>query len=331
MSLASASAGKSSDKLMSIQYVRAVASLIVVGWHTGWSYTVLGQAGVDLFFVVSGFVMMLVSGRENSPGRFGLARILRIVPLYWGVTAVQAIVDHPSARTVMTSLLFWPDGPFPLVIQGWSLNLEMLYYLLFALTLFAAAYLRLRLLMLGMVMICFGLPFLVPTSFAVATWSNPLAFEFLAGACLYRLWRGHYLPVGLAAWVMGLAAVIVFASTHLLGGAPVGWARVAFWGVPAVAIVGAGLGIERAGQLPQIKLMAYLGEASYSIYVTHLLALRFVAQPLQHMWAPVALALAIAWACLFGWIVYRVFERPAHTLTKALVRQFVPKSQPRSA
>ena len=56
----------------SIQNERAIAALVVVVRHTGCSRTVLGQSGVDLFFVVSGFVMMLVSGRDTSLFRFEL-------------------------------------------------------------------------------------------------------------------------------------------------------------------------------------------------------------------------------------------------------------------
>lgn len=316
---------RSTDKLVSIQYVRAIASVIVVGWHTGWSYTVLGQAGVDLFFVVSGFVMMLVSGRERSPGRFAVARLLRIVPLYWAVTLIVAFLDSSAAAKVVTSLSFWPDGGFPLVIQGWSLNLEMMYYLLFALALFGPSRLRVRLLVVEFVILCVVVPLVLPINEVVTAWANPIAIEFLAGACLYRLWQADYIPIGAAAWTMGIAGTVVLCMTHLLGGAPAGWPRVAFWGIPALAIVAAGLGIERAGQLPTIKILEELGEGSYSIYLTHLLALRFIAAPLYPLWAPVALALAAIWCCVAGYLVHRAIELPTYRLTAAWLRRYWPK------
>ena len=160
------------EKIWSIQYIRGIAALVVVVWHTGWSRTVLGQSGVDLFFVVSGFVMMLVSGRESSPGRFSVARLARIAPLYWGVTLLFALLDHTPITKVMTSLLFWPNGKFPVVIQGWSLNLEMSYYLLFASTLIAPVRWRLPLLTLEMVAVCVILPMTAPTSEVIAAWSS---------------------------------------------------------------------------------------------------------------------------------------------------------------
>lgn len=318
-------------KLMSIQYIRALAAVAVVVWHTGWARTVLGQSGVDAFFVVSGFIMMLVSGRENSPGKFGLSRLLRIVPLYWAVTLVVAWLDGPSGSFLASSLLFWPDRIFPVVIQGWSLNLEMMYYLLFALSLLAPSRLRVPVLAGQMIVLCVVLPALFQLSRPLSAWSDPLAFEFLAGTVLFVLWQREWLPVGAAAWVMLSAGVATLASTHLLGGAPAGWLRVAFWGVPAVAIVAGGLGIEASGQLPQSRLLGALGEASYAIYLTHNVVRYYVAGPLFHLWAPVAVAVVVVVACAIGWVVHRGFELPMHRAAKRAVAFVWRRRQLRSA
>ena len=306
-------------KLMSIQYIRAMAALAVVVWHTGWARTVLGQSGVDAFFVVSGFVMMLISGRENAPLRFGLSRITRIVPLYWGVTAVAAWLYRPSPSYLLASLLFWPDRQFPVVIQGWSLNLEMSYYLLFALSLLAPARWRVPVLAAEMAVVCIVLPALFTLDVPLVTWSSPLAFEFLAGTAIYLLWRREWLPLGLSAWVMFLAGVFVLGASHRLGDAPAGWVRVAFWGVPAVAIVAGGLGIEAAGQLPRSRALGALGDASYAIYLTHFIVLVEIAPSVHRIWAPAAVAVIIAAVCLVGYAVHRGFELPLHRLSKSAI------------
>ena len=311
-------------KLVSLQYVRALAAIIVVGWHTGFSYTFLGQAGVDLFFIVSGFVMMLVSGRESSASRFATSRFLRVVPLYWAVTLIVAVSVRAPVSAVVSSLLFWPDRPFPVVIQGWSLNLEMLYYVLFALALEVPGRRRLVALTIEMTVLCFVVPLMLPDGAVVTSSSNPLAFEFLAGAYLYKLWRFDYLPLGAAAWVMGLAGLVTLAATHALGGAPAGWVRVAFWGVPSFAMVAAGLAIERSGQLPRLRLLEVLGDASYAIYLTHMLVISLVAGILHSMWAPIALSIAIIWACVVGYLVHRFVERPMHRATSAAVKRLRP-------
>ncbi len=318
-------------KIESIQYIRALGALIVVVWHTGWSRSFLGQSGVDLFFVVSGFVMMLVSGRENSPARFMLARLLRVVPLYWAVTLGVAAILRPSAAELVQSLLFLPVGAFPVVIQGWSLNLEMSYYALFALSLLAPPRWRLAALAVAIGAMCGVLPLVAAPGGMVAAWANPMAVEFLAGAGLFALWQRGLVPAGVSAWAVGVVGAAVLLGTHALGGGLLGWPRVALWGLPAVAIVAAGLGIERAGQLPRLTLVGALGEASYAIYLTHLAVLWVIGPVLVSLWAPVAVAIAVVVTCVVGWAVHRAFERPMHRWTSAWVRRRWPARQTRPA
>lgn len=305
---------------MSLQYIRAVAALLVVLWHTGWTRSVLGQSGVDLFFVVSGFVMMLVSRRERSPIRFGVARLMRIVPLYWAVTLVAACVVQSSRTKIASSLLFWPTNLFPVVIQGWSLNLEMTYYAMFAIALLWSRRWRVPILALQLILVCIVLPALFSASKPLQIWSNPLAFEFLTGAGLYAVWMRGAVPIGWKAWLVVMAGCAVLAATHFLGGAPEGWLRVVAWGMPALAIVMGSLGIERSGQLPRVPLLGRLGEASYSIYLTHILVLSLVGGLLRHLWAPFAVLLAIPLTCAVGWAVYLGFEQPILKLSKRLLR-----------
>ncbi len=110
-----------------------------------------GFAGVDVFFVISGFIMWSISARESRPAAFMVNRIVRITPLYWLATGVMIFgaLAGLFPRVVLTpdhivnSLLFIPHvSPsnhqvWPLLVQGWTLNYEMFFYALFALTLFA--------------------------------------------------------------------------------------------------------------------------------------------------------------------------------------------------
>ncbi len=309
-----------SPKLMSLQYIRAVGAIMVVLWHTGWTRSFVGQSGVDLFFIVSGFVMMLVSGRERSPLRFAVSRWTRIVPLYWAVTFVAAFLDHPPATKLITSLLFWPASPYPVVIQGWSLNLEMAYYALFAVALVGPIRWRVPILAVAIGVLCVVLPVLLPPSRPLQALSDPLAVEFLAGAALYVAWVRGAVPAGAGAWLLLLAGGLALGATHFLGGGAEGWFRVAAWGIPALAIVTGCLGIERSGHLPRLPLLGALGEASYSIYLTHVVAMSFVAGPLHRLWAPIAVSIALPYTCAIGWAVYRGFELPLHHLSKRTIR-----------
>ena len=141
-------------KLFGIQYLRAVAALAVVVFHaaerSGLNF-VVGAAGVDIFFVISGFVMWtLAATRPVSTWAFYRDRLLRIAPLYWIVTLVMAVGAlaglfpriRLTADHVIASLAFVPHRSpsngeiWPLLTQGWTLNLEMFFYLIFGLILF---------------------------------------------------------------------------------------------------------------------------------------------------------------------------------------------------
>jgi exopolysaccharide production protein ExoZ len=314
--------------LLSVQYLRAAAAIAVVVHHTGLISTLVTQSGVDLFFVISGFIMMLVTGDKTSPSRFIVARAVRIVPLYWAVTMIAALLlSQPPILKLAYSLFFWPDSDLPVLFQGWSLNLEMSYYNLFALTLFSPPNLRFPFLAIEIGFVCLVLPGLLPPSVALSAWSSPFAFEFLAGAGLHALWRHSYVPVGLAAWLIGAGGLILLVGTHFLGGIPTGWMRAVIWGGEASAIVAAGLGIEAAGQLPRLKLLEFLGQASYAIYLTHFIAICLASKLLDVLWTPFAVSFAIVWACLIGSATHLFFERPVLRITNGLVRTLWPKPQ----
>ena len=110
------------EKVWSIQYLRAIAALGVVIFHSLESSEhrfIVGQAGVDLFFIISGFIMAsLMSGPEGKPGIFLGRRLLRIVPLYWIATFAALFVTwikpnffrsmDPSVSNTILSLFFVP-------------------------------------------------------------------------------------------------------------------------------------------------------------------------------------------------------------------------------
>ena len=139
---------------VSIQHLRAIAALSVALFHAcQWSQIDfgIGAAGVDLFFVISGFVMWTVTaGREAAPLTFLRRRVIRVAPLYWIVTlalVAGALVFpqrfpevEPRADHILLSLAFIqhmnPAGqPFPILAPGWTLNYEAVFYLVFASTL----------------------------------------------------------------------------------------------------------------------------------------------------------------------------------------------------
>lgn len=261
-----------------------------------------GAAGVDIFFVISGFVMALSSQalvrRVHPAGTFLLRRIERIVPLYWLATtfkvvtllAVPALAVNALGTPwhIVASYLFLPTlnpagEPFPVLLVGWTLNLEMLFYLLFA----AALMLHLRplrvlapvLLALAMVpVILSAVPHgVVPV---VMTLANPILIEFAFGMLLFRAWNeGLRLPQA-SAWLVLAGGFLVIA---LVPWAALSLLRPIVWGLPALAIVAAGLSLESMAASAAMRGMLRVGDASYSIYLSHTFVLPVAAFLLLRM------------------------------------------------
>ena len=349
--------------LVLVQVLRAVAALMVA-WHharheaDGLAAHGAGSAldpstllpwwgGVDLFFVISGFVIVLASRDLFAvPGgrvRFLAHRVARVVPLYWLVTLAYlglalarpgllgeagALARDPAA--ILASFLFWPwarpDGSVqPLYGLGWTLNDEVFFYVLFALGLGfgrrgAVVWLATALALLvttGLLMPSIGLP--------LAFWADPIVLEFALGALLALarcegLRLGHTARLALA--VLGLLGLVLAARILAGGVEAAGFVRPLLVGLPAVLLVAAaGLGPARdrnaLAALPApLRGLAILGDASYALYLVHPFALRLVREGLLrlgwptalHPWGSVGLMLAASVAVAL--LVHRVVEAP---------------------
>jgi len=188
--------------LLSIQYLRALAALSVVAFHACQWMRIpfdIGSAGVDVFFVISGFIMWRTTSESGvKPMEFLRKRAIRIVPLYWMVTlallaSALAFPDsfrdvQPTPWHVFASLAFVqhlnPIGlPFPLLPIGWTLNYEVVFYLMFAGALLVPKAHRAMALTLALAgLTLFG--FIYPPAYIMLC--NPLLLEFAAGMWLAR-------------------------------------------------------------------------------------------------------------------------------------------------
>lgn len=321
-----------------IQYLRALAAMLVLCYHVvlHWipdqkpSYVML-SGGVDIFFVISGFVMWGVTdGREGGAWDFFSKRLKRIVPLYWLMTTLMllVLVVHPEAtltsrfdmRHVISSYLFIPaihpvKGTFePLLFPGWTLNYEMMFYLLFAAALFGPLRWRLALVIAPLaLLVSLGLIPHEPTSL-IQFYSNSLLLEFAMGCVLGALASRPALerpPLGLGLTALLLSPVLLVAASRAPD-LPRGLA----WGAPAVLFVGGWILLERARALPRLPMLQFLGDASYSIYLSHVIVLSATFQAVRHLarahGAPgivLASAFLILAATTGGCAVYWFIER----------------------
>ena len=298
----------------------------------------LGSAGVDLFFVISGCVMWLVTAqRETTPGPFLARRFWRVAPLYWLITlagVAGALVwphvywdVHPTTAHVLKSLAFFPPYnpaglPFPALAQGWTLNYEALFYGLFALALLLPR--RVQFPAIGMTLtglLLFGLSN-APLYMLLA---NSLLLEFLAGMALGRLLLTRRLPPARWGLALIILSLIAFAATWPVGeGDPGNWRSLA-WGIPSVGLVAGALAIEAAGRWPAMPWLERLGDASYALYLTQRLTVAGVGALLLGAPAPVALAAAFVASLAVGFAVHRLIEQP---LLRLSGRVFRPRTTP---
>lgn len=326
--------------LEGVQALRGIAALLVVLVHYGtaavakgfgWSgldRIEMGHAGVDIFFVVSGFIMEYTAGGNADRRGFLLRRALRILPLYWTLTliAYALIVLAPGflARAagpdhfVLSMLLLpglSPNGNGWYVIgMAWSLSYELWFYIVFAALMPFSA--RIRLISLATVFagtIVLGLV-LDPASPIARIACDAIAIEFLAGVAVAMRYRGGLRwPRSLAIAIAVVSAVALIARFDAY--AADGFPRLALWGLPAMGIVFAVVLGEWHAAGSAGRILAWLGDRSYSLYLSHFFAIA----AFGHLYArasvplPAALCAVVCLGMALGLaeICYRTIEVPA--------------------
>ncbi|OYU87908.1 MAG: hypothetical protein CFE29_21030 [Bradyrhizobiaceae bacterium PARB1] len=327
-------------KFDSIQVLRAIAANLVLLAHLsvievkyGHGVVILpdwigfgGAAGVNLFFVISGFVMALVARNANWRN-FIVARVIRIYPIYWFYTSLvlfvflirpemvnQSFVHPPS---IVKSYLLWPEDVLPLLAVGWTLIHEMYFYVVMAI--FIAFAIPLRVALSIWVLIVIAIPLLLGASSpAAAVIFHPMTLEFIAGAVIGLVVSNGFLRGGLVCLIAGLMLLIVgyFFYGHGLTIANESWTRVIYLGFPFIPIVYGVVSIERRGQWPELDWLSKLGDASYSTYLSHVLVVSvlgrfFAALPLHIFASETAFLIAcLIVANVVGSLSFIFFERP---------------------
>jgi len=331
--------------LLTVQALRAIAALLVVAYHAVGLWTARstgsdvplwanGSAGVDIFFVISGLVMVLSTERLANRAHAGLVflrhRIMRIVPLYWLVTTAKIAAVLTLPQLAMRTHLDWPyvlssyallplhdaAGDFkPVLAVGWTLTYEMFFYLLVALALFMRRpIVRVAGPVLGVVYLLATLR--QPFWPNVAGFADPIVVEFLYGVVIaLALRHGRHLPAG-------VAALSLLCGMTLIMTIPVvsGLLRPLTWGLPAMMIVAGAVALESAlaPRIPRWLLAS--GDASYAIYLTHGFVVPVVGLVVMRLGVSGDASLAamtigsLAVSAAAGWVTYVILERPILTL-----------------
>ncbi|MGB0905912.1 MAG: acyltransferase family protein [Maricaulaceae bacterium] len=343
MSIESMPIPRASFRLHFVQALRGIAALLVVlshiyneelkhsADHLLGAWAKFGMAGVDLFFVISGFIMVYVTWKlapsVRNILRFIFGRVSRIYPLYWVITAAiftlylicpDAIFGTPRpAGELWKSIVLWPsEGPLILIV-GWTLVHELYFYLIFAVLL--ALPHRFRLVGLSVwgvatlgVLMLGGMNF-GPVGKLVF---SPYNFEFLAGALAAWIYRSRpdfcHWKWGLIAAFCGLAL-----GTFWLKNMPIEpHIRALVFGVPSAFLIWALTHWEAKGQTP-FGVLVRLGDWSYSLYLSHVI----IVVGLGRLWAGYAqdgrvwdnavfIGLSFGACIAVSTLVYRFAEAP---------------------
>ena len=296
----------------------------------GDQWSNLGSRGVDIFFVISGFVMAYSTRQQATPGvlrqamEFLQKRFVRVIPLYWLAllwTNKRVLWAGTADPNLWKDFVFLPrfhpvyaGAIFPSLVPGWSINYEVFFYLLFAVSLLAASW-RFAWLSAILIALVFAAP-LAGTSAPGLFYTSSVLLEFVLGIGVYSLWatgwprprRGVLLALGIVGflllgiensdavrgWLDGpCAALIVWCCVLGLQGVKSGW-------------------------------LHRLGDASYSIYLVHLASFAVPNAVLHRLgieqptaWnVAFAMSAHIAGAIVAGLVIHRIVERPLLRLMK---------------
>lgn len=299
-------------KLNNIQILRAFAASVVILFHTGFTFFRLhafGSFGVDIFFVISGYIMARILDPRSSASSdsFLRHRILRIVPPYWFFTLCLFCVAYVAPQwmeatrvmhgtradgmELLKSLLFIPylkrSGYIqPLLGPGWTLNFEMFFYFCLAGGLLIS---RRHAVWIGSAIVLItvlGTQPLVHESMVAKFYSNYVGLCFIFGVVCYALCsavdekdaRRFRIPALMVC--IGCMAVLIFEQgvwpdSELY--------RAATYGIPAFLMVGSASLLSQGGWDISVSKLVLVGDASYILYLVHPFCELFIVRGLgQH-------------------------------------------------
>jgi exopolysaccharide production protein ExoZ len=337
--------------LGNVQALRAIAALLVVVVHAyavestylpgrPWTtpFHVLGTYGVDLFFVISGVVMLVSTatwfGEPSAARRFLARRATRIYPPYWIVTAFVLVAyllvpsatgEHRSAPPdVLLSFLALPQRGEPLLVVGWTLTYELVFYAVFAVALrFQRGYLPLvtAIWLLAAVLIGALGPHASPWVRVLGSWFD---LEFVFGMAIGTLVLRGALAAPRALFALAVVLIVSVCVATAYSGSEffeIAWWRPWAVGLPMALLVYAALGLERHGVLAPRWLRAQ-GDASYALYLWHVPVIGAIGLALHQVHlhgTPARLAIVVggyALAIALSFAAYRWIERPLLRLAR---------------
>lgn len=333
--------------IISLQYLRAIACFLVILLHITKKmllngdipyHIYMGASGVDLFFVISGFIIIYISDKNTEVISFLKSRLIRIYPTYLILlTPYLAIFmlypELVNSHASQTPSIFKSISLLPLPVNGglvnivaWSLTFEFYFYFMFAIGLFlkrdlfwTSSALILLLLTIGQI---FNIPFI----------KSAIVLEFIMGMAIYKfLYKPERMPgkaLSLPLIALGAGLLCTIPGYEIDG---TGFDRVLLWGLPAAIIFIGTVALER--QFRKVDFLVLLGNSSYAAYLTHILSINavyVVANKMLHLPPVVTISGAVILSLIVGIISHKMIELPTINFFKKRKSQLKNGTQPLS-
>ncbi len=335
-------------KLSGVEAGRGVAAVLVVLYHAAlhieahvggriaYGIAHFGHAGVDFFFVLSGFIISFVHHRDiGKPRRlahYAQRRFTRVFPFYWIVFAYyladQALFHRnelPSGAGVIFNFLLLPQAHDPIVGGAWTLVFEVLFYMVIAVAICSR---NLGAVLLG------AWALIIALGFSGHEWgagislmhalSSPFCLEFFLGIGAAYVLLTRSIPHSGVVLLAGVVAFALAGITEVMGilngfGST---ARVVYGGCAVLIVLGL-VERERLGMIKVPRAMALIGQASYSVYLVHLIAIGIAFKYLARLivfttaWSWALWLSLSAFAVVAGILASMWLERPSINFFRA--------------
>ena len=355
-------------KLNLLQVYRGIAAVLVVMIHLTkmsaerlnqvifFNLFLVGWSGVDYFFVLSGFIMVYVHrsaiGKKNQLKSFLVKRGVRIYPIYWIITLTVlcfflvipgfANNEDLSLGNVIASLLLIPQKDQPILEVGWTLIYEINFYLLFSIAIWLKPKHSVPLLSAWLLVTILHYRKIVkfPQDFFwLETVFGDMNLELVLGCLAAYIVIKYNNNIGKYRWTLfgiaNLGYVISLGIFVASGKIPFG--RIPTFGVLAALLIIAATSIDLKDSPKIPDILIFLGEASYSIFLTHVPVISAITKIVQGanlgkyfdgFFAPALLAV---FAVVFGCIFYSLIEKPLTVFLRQNIveKMFPPKAEGR--